>query len=118
MNFMMCLPLWEEKDIILVVVDRFSKLAKFGTTKTMTTMVEITTMFFDMWVYHHCMPKVIVSDRDAKFVLEFWTLFMKKVRTKFKFNMAFHPQIDGQCEKVNGILNQYLKSYVVADHRN
>jgi hypothetical protein len=40
----------EKKDIILVVVDRFSKLAKFGTTKTTTTIVETTTLFFDMWV--------------------------------------------------------------------
>lgn len=61
----------EEKDIILVVVDRFSKLAKFGTTKTTTTIVETTTLFFDMWVRHHGMPKVIVRDQNAKFTFKF-----------------------------------------------
>jgi hypothetical protein len=35
-----------------------------------------------------------------------------------KFNIAFHPQIDGQNEKVHGILNQYLRNYVVSNHRN
>jgi hypothetical protein len=48
MEFMMCFPLWEKKDVILVVVDRFSKLAKFGTTKTTATTLETTTFFFDM----------------------------------------------------------------------
>jgi hypothetical protein len=43
MEFMMCLRLWEKKDVILVVVDRFSKVAKFGPTKTTTTTMETTT---------------------------------------------------------------------------
>jgi hypothetical protein len=51
------------------------------------------------------MPEVIVSDQDVKFTLEFWTLLMKKVGTKQKFNITFHPQTDGQTKKVNGILN-------------
>lgn len=42
MEFMMCLPLWENKDIILVVVDRFSKVVKFGPTKTTATISETT----------------------------------------------------------------------------
>lgn len=48
MDFMMCLPLWEKKDVILVVIDKFLKLAKLGTTKTTATITEITTLFFDM----------------------------------------------------------------------
>jgi hypothetical protein len=82
MEFMMCLPLSEIKDIILLVVDSFSKVTKFGPTKTTTTIAETTTLFFNMWVKHHGMPKVIVSDRDAKFALEFWTFLMKKAKTK------------------------------------
>jgi putative transposase len=59
MDFMTCLPLWEEKDIILVVVNRFSKLAKFGTTKTMTTMIKSNIVFRHVgktsWhAYGHC----------------------------------------------------------------
>jgi hypothetical protein len=45
---MTCLPLWEKKDVILMVIDKFSKLAKFGTTKTTATITKITTLFFDM----------------------------------------------------------------------
>jgi hypothetical protein len=64
-------PLWEKKDVILVVIDRFSKVAKFGPTKTTTTTVETTTLFFNMWVRHHGMPEVIISDQDVKFIVEF-----------------------------------------------
>jgi hypothetical protein len=90
LDFMMCLPSWEEKDIILMILNMFSKLVKFGPTKIITSVVETITLFFDVWVKHHSMPKVIVSDQNAKFALEFWTFFMKKVGTKFKFSIAFH----------------------------
>jgi hypothetical protein len=43
---------------------------------------------------------------------------MKKVRTKLKFNIAFHPQINGPTKRVNGILNQYLCNYIVDDHKD
>lgn len=55
-DFMTHFPLWEEKDVILVMVDRFLKLAKFGTIKTTVTTMEIITLFFNN------MPEVIVSD--------------------------------------------------------
>lgn len=101
MDFMMCLPLWEEKDVILVIVNRFSKLAKFGPTKTTTSTVETTTLFFDMWVRHYGMPKVIISDQDAKFTLEFWTFFMK-VGTKFRFNIAFTHKLMAKLKRSIG----------------
>jgi hypothetical protein len=64
------------------------------------------------------MPKVIVSDQDTKFTLEFCTLLMKKAETKLKFSMTFHLQTNGQIERVNGILNYYFKNYMVVNHRD
>jgi hypothetical protein len=43
---------------------------------------------------------------------------MKKVKTKLKFNTSFHLQTNGQIEKLNGILNQYIQNYVGANHRD
>jgi transposase len=45
-------------------------------------------------------------------------LFIKKTRTKLNFCTAFHPQTNGQIERVNGILNQYLHNYIVDDHKD
>ncbi len=58
------------------------------------------------------MPQFIVSDGDAKFMASFWKHLFWKVGTKLLFSTAFHPQIDGQIERVNGVLNQYFKNYV------
>lgn len=51
-----------------------------------------------MWVRHHGMPEVIVNDQNAKFVLEFWTFLMKKLKTKLQFSMTFHIQTNGQIQ--------------------
>jgi len=45
-------------------------------------------------------------------------LLMKKMGTKLKCNIAFHPQTNGQTEKVNEILNQYLYNYIANNHQN
>lgn len=87
---------WQEKDTIMVVVDRFSKLAKFGPIKITTTITKTTKLFFDMWVKHNGMLEVIMSDHDKKFTLEFEILLLKKVGIKLKFNIKFHPQTNGQ----------------------
>jgi len=62
------------------------------------------------------MPKVIINDQDVKFESKSWTLLMKKAGTKLKFSIAFHLQIDGQTQKVNGLLNQYFHNYIVDNH--
>jgi hypothetical protein len=80
--------------------------------------MRMAKLCFDMWVRHNGMSKVIVSDRDVKFMSKFWTLLMKKTWTKLKFSTTFHPQIDGRIEKVNMILNQYLRNYVTNDHKD
>jgi hypothetical protein len=45
----------------MVVVDKFSKLAKFGATNITTTMIKTTKLFFDIWVKHNGMLEVIMS---------------------------------------------------------
>jgi hypothetical protein len=43
---------------------------------------------------------------------------MKKARTKLKFSIVFHPQTNGQAEKMNEMLNQYLYNHIVSDHKD
>jgi hypothetical protein len=50
MDFMTCLPEWERMNAIFVVVDRFSKLAKFAPTQTNAMVTGTTKLFFDMWI--------------------------------------------------------------------
>ncbi len=49
---------------------------------------------------------------------KFWKHLFQKVGTKLSFNVTFHPQMDGQTKRVDGVLNQYLRNYVNADQKD
>lgn len=118
MDFITSLPESQGYDAILVMVDRFSKLAHVVPTRGTATALETAKIFLNAWWKHHGLPRVIVSDRDPKFTSAFWRHFFRKVGTKLTFSTAFHPQTDGQTERVNGVLNQYLRNFVSADQRD
>ncbi len=74
-----------------------------------TTNFNSTKLFYDMWVKHHGMLQFIISDKETC-VLE--------GGMKLLFSTMFHPQIDGQMERVNGVLNQYFRNYVNANKKD
>jgi hypothetical protein len=96
MYFIEGLPISDGKDKILVVVDRLIKYAHFiGVRKTDSTK-QTTEIFFKNIYKLHGFPKVIVSDRDAKFKGNFWREFCKQIGTSLNMSSSYHPQIDGQ----------------------
>jgi transposase InsO family protein len=58
----------------------------------------------------HGIPKTIVIDRGTQFVSQFWKQFQKSLGTKLLYSTAYHPQIGGQTERVNQILEDMLRS--------
>ncbi|MCO5547590.1 hypothetical protein L7F22_001041 [Adiantum nelumboides] len=60
----------------------------------------------------HGLPRSIISDRDPKFTGHFWTSLFKSLGTNLLFNSAYHPQTDGQTERVNQILEEMLRHYI------
>ncbi|MBW0557688.1 hypothetical protein O181_097403, partial [Austropuccinia psidii MF-1] len=51
----------------------------------------------------------IVSDRGSLFVSSFWTQLCQKLKISIDLSTAFHPETDGQTERVDQILEQYLQ---------
>jgi hypothetical protein len=72
MDFMVSLSPSRGFDAIMVMVDRFSKMAHFIPTKENATAQETRRLFFTHVFKHHGLPKDIVSDRNPKFISKFW----------------------------------------------
>ena len=71
-------------------------------------------LFFANVVKHFGVPADIVSDRDARFTGRFWTSLFGLLGSKLKFSTANHPQTDGQTERTNAVLEEYLRHFVTA----
>ncbi len=63
-------------------------------------------------------PKNIVLDRDPKFTSKFWGALWKCMGSELKMNTSFQPQTDGQIERVNLVIKQFIRNYVAIDQQN
>ena len=61
----------------------------------------------------HGLPKAIVSERDVKFTSNFWKGLFAYLGMKLNYSTAYHPQTDGQIERVNQVLKDMLRIYVM-----
>mmetsp|Transcript_14082 Transcript_14082/g.20456 ORF Transcript_14082/g.20456 Transcript_14082/m.20456 type:complete len:118 (-) Transcript_14082:34-387(-) len=110
MDFIASLPMTESGfDAILVIVDRFTKYSKFIPTRTDADAAITAELFFEHWVRFARLPRTIISDRDSKFTGLFWQRLMAKLKVKSHLSTAYHPQTDGQTERVNQTLETYLR---------
>lgn len=62
--------------------------------------------------------ETIVSDRDPRFMGRFWTEVFKLLGSELHFSTSFHPQTDGQTERVNALLEEYLRHFVSANQKD
>ena len=105
-------------DMIYVVLDKLTKYARFIPTRTTNTAPELAYIFMRDIFAHHGMPSRLISDRDKLFKSKFWTSLMDQLGGKNKLSTAFPPQTDGQTERTNQILEQYLRAYVNYEQTN
>lgn len=105
MDFIEGLPKSEGYTVILVVVDRMTKYAHFLPIKHPYTAATVANTFFHNIVKLHGLPTSIVSDRDTIFVSKFWKELFALYKIDLKYSTAYHPQTDGQSERVNQYMN-------------
>ncbi|MBW0465418.1 hypothetical protein O181_005133 [Austropuccinia psidii MF-1] len=107
MDLITQLPLSNNFHSILVVVDRFSKMAILIPTYGTITSLEFAQIFIIHIFSEHGLPVSIVSDRGSLFISSFWTNFFQQLKISRDISTAFHPETDGQTERVNQIIEQY-----------
>jgi len=114
-DFIMKLPLAQEYDSILVVVDRLTKIVHFIPITEKTSAEGLARLFRDnVWKLHR-LPESIISDRGPQFATGLIRELNEILEIKSKLSTAFHPQTDGQMERVNQELEQYLRMFI--NHR-
>ncbi|CAI7859804.1 unnamed protein product [Closterium sp. NIES-54] len=101
-------------DSILVVIDKLSKMAQFIPTTGTVTAAETAKLFFTHVVRPHGLPLAIISDRDTRFLSNFWTALFQLLGTQIRLSTAYHPETDGQTERMNRTLEDALCSCVNA----
>jgi len=114
-DFITKLPLAQRYDAILVVCDRFSKMAYFIATTEKTSAEGLAKLFRDhVWKLHR-LPESIISDRGVQFVAGMMKEVNNLLEIQTKLSTAYHLQTDGQTKRVNQELEQYLRVFI--DHR-
>ena len=107
-DFITKLPIVAGKNAILVVCDRLSKIMHFIATMERMAAEELARLFRDnVWRLHDLLESVVL-DRGPQFVVELTKKLNKMLGIQTKLSTAFHPQTDGQTERINQELEQYL----------
>ena len=117
-DFIAKLLLVAEKDVILVVYDRLSKIAHFMTTIERTLVKGLVRLFRDnVWKLYR-LSESIISDRGPQFVEKLIKKLNKMLEIEMKLLMVLHLQTDRQMEQINQELEQYLRFFTEYRQRN
>jgi len=111
MDFINGLPPSQGFTIIMVIIDRLSKFAHFIPLNSDVNSKKVAEVFIQNVVKLHGIPKSIVSNRDKVFISSFWQQLWKMQGTTLAMSSAYHPQMDGQSEVLNKILEMYLRCF-------
>jgi len=114
-DFITKLPVSKDHDSILVVCDRFLKMSHFVAMTEKMMAEGLVRMFRDNVWKLHGLPERVISDRGLQFVAELTRELNKMLGIETKLSTAYHPETDGQTERTNQELEQYLRMYV--NHR-
>jgi hypothetical protein len=112
LDFIEGLPRSGGHDVILMVVDKFSKYAHFVALTHPYTALTIANAYMKNIFRLHGLPLAIISDRDRIFTSTVWQELFKPSQTQLRLSSSYHSETDGQKERVNQCLEGYLRCAV------
>ena len=114
MDFVSGFPLTQRKyDTVRVIVDRLTKSAHFLSIRLNYSMDRLAELYVSEIVRLHGIPFSIVSYCDPRFTSRFWKELQSAFGIRLNFSTAFHPQTNGQSERVIQVLEDMLQGHVL-----
>ena len=114
MDFVVCFPLFPQRhNSIFIVVDKSTKSAHFIPVRDTYDVTDVARVFVNEVIRLHGLPTKIISDRDSRFTSRFWASLQSALGTHLNLSTAYHPETDGQTERVNQVLEDMLRMYVM-----
>src|SRR5436190_438213 len=110
-DYIVDLPLSNGFDALLVFIDRFTKMVHLIPCNKTADAPLFARMFLDHIIRLHGIPDSLVSDRGSIFTSHFWKCLTKLLGVNGRLSTSFHPQTDGQTERMNQTVEQYLRIY-------
>ncbi|KAI2652463.1 Transposon Tf2-8 polyprotein [Labeo rohita] len=110
-DFVTDLPLSNEFTTILVTIDRFSESCRLIPLKGLPTAMETALALFHNVFRIYGLPEDIVSDRGTQFTSQVWKEFCKQLDINVSLTSGYHPQANGQVERLNQEIGRYLRTY-------
>ncbi|SYW84014.1 uncharacterized protein UHO2_03230 [Ustilago hordei] len=111
LDFIKGLPPSRNYDSILIIVDRLTKFAILAPTHKTVTAKQTAVLLYRHMVRLFGYPDHMVLDQGRQFISGAWKAITEQMGVKHSLSMAYHPQTDGQTERVNQVIEQYLRMY-------
>ena len=112
MDLIVSLPQSHGYDSVVVFVDRFSKMVHLAPTVQTVTAQELAIVYLNSVFRLHGISLKLISDRDPRFVSQFWQSLFTELGTSLNLSTSYHPQTDGQTERINQVVEQTLRTCV------
>lgn len=112
LDFIEGLPKSATFTCILVAVDKFSKYSHFVPLAHPFTAMDVAEAYMQFIHKLHGLPQSLISDRDRIFTSTLWTTLFRLAGTQLRMSSSYHPQTDGQTERVNQCLETFLQCFV------
>jgi transposase InsO family protein len=101
--------------VLLVVMDKFIKYCHLLTLTHPFKARDMAQEYLDSVYKLHGLPNQIITDGDPLFTSTFWQELLQKLGVKLHFSIAYHPQSDGQSERLNQLIKGYLRYMVFSN---
>jgi transposase InsO family protein len=112
MDFIVDLPRSENRDIIMIMIDKFISYGHFIHLSHLITATEVVKAFLEYIYKLYELPIKVITDRDSIFTSTFWRELFSKLEVGINLSTTYHPQTNGQLERLIQCLEQYLRCMV------